>query len=330
MEAEEGPLWSSVKGQLYKSEVSHMKRLVGEPLIQQNQLMWNELSSLRSIHADFQERNDELQSSSRLFKTLQGSQHRDMLKRQAQIMVDDLRSQAASSGHILEDMVPELKDPRIVQFLSKDGSNSINSARRKTDSRPFTPPITPSTRPSSSSGCSTIPDPSTLSAPMPLGSKLGIEEINVVAAGIREALEAEQAQLLAAIGEQFELIEAEDARRAESVAGGRRGEPSTAELQAFLRKLQDLTVNPTLRTLSLAGPAAEPGSPPEPHAIRGGASARRLQALIAERRRASKCGPLGAVPETTSEQGATAAAGDQQSAKKPAQSFDPFFDDPFA
>jgi hypothetical protein len=305
-----------------------MKRLVGEPLIQQNQLMWDELSTLRQIYADFQERNEELQSSSKRQVQLCGTQHRDLLKRQAQIMLDDFRCQAASGGQLLEDIVPELKDTRIAQFLSKDTSSSHKPEWR------ITRPETPSTRPSSSSGCSTTPDPSSVCAhALALGRHLGIDELSVVAEGIREALEAEHAQLLAAIGEQVELIEAEDARRTESVRGGERGEPSTADLQAFLHKLQESTVSATLRTLALVGPAeAALASSPKPKAMTGSSSSRRLQTLIADRRRSS--GPLGAVPETLQVPVTVAPTGEPQSSaqktEKPAQSFDPFFDDPFA
>merc|ERR1712159_582297 len=202
----------------------------------------------------------------------------------------------------------------------------------------FTPPTTPSTRPSSASGCSTISDPSMMSASaMPLGRHLAIDELNLVAASIREALEAEQAQLLAAIGEQIQLLEVEDVRRAESLDGGKkRGDPSTAELQAFLHKLQEFTMNPALRTLALVGPSEAksgvPASSPEPQAVSGGASVRRLQALIMDRRRSA--GSLGAVPETTLMQPTPSTAGnDLQSSphkeegkgKQAAPSFDPFF-----
>jgi hypothetical protein len=333
LEAADGPLWRSVKHQLYKSEVCHVKRLVGEPLIQQNQLMWEELSSLRQIHSDFQERNDELQNSFKRQVQFCGTQHRDLLKRQAQIMLDDLRQQAAIGGHHLEDIVPELKDPRIVQFLSK---GDVASIPRKPDGI-STPPQTPSTRPSSSSGCSTTPSrPSSSSGHrMPLGKHLEIDDLTVVAEGMRAALEAEHAQLLAAIGEQIELIEAEDTRRTQSAGGVWSGEPSTAELQAFLHKLQESTVSAALRTLTLVSPAeAVPASSPEPQAITGGASVRRLQTLIADRRRASASRPLGAVPEASSVPAAVAATGEPQrvfqNAGKPAQNFDPFFDDPFA
>mmetsp|Transcript_58437 Transcript_58437/g.187667 ORF Transcript_58437/g.187667 Transcript_58437/m.187667 type:complete len:366 (+) Transcript_58437:92-1189(+) len=339
LESEEGPLWNSIRKQLYKSEVSHVKRLVGDSQIQQNKLLWNELTSLRQILADFQEQNDERSESLKQQVRFCGTQHRDLLRRQAQIILEDVRSQAESCGHVLEDLIHELRDHRWREFLLCKDSSHNNS---KSELR-FSPPATPSTRPSSSSGvsgCST-PEPLTGLPPLPLGRQLGVDELSGVAEGIREALEAEQEALLAAIGEQIQRLEAEDARRVESA----RGEPSTVELQEFVHKLQDLAVSPSLRTLSLTGPPSPGNSkaldlggeglcPPMP--ISGGANVRRLKALIAQRRLASPPPhqALGAVPEVADAIPAPTLAAlvgvpvNGCTGAKPA--FDPFFDDPFA
>merc|ERR1719343_791190 len=85
---EEGPLWNSIKKQLYRSEVSHIKRLVGDSLIQQNRVMWDEIASLKQILSDFQEQNDELSESTQKQVLFCSSQHRDLLRRQAQIMME--------------------------------------------------------------------------------------------------------------------------------------------------------------------------------------------------------------------------------------------------
>ncbi|CAK0791849.1 unnamed protein product, partial [Prorocentrum cordatum] len=255
IEEKEGPLWRTVRRQLYRSEVAHIKRLVGEELIQQNKLMWEELTSLRQILTDFQEQNDELSESLKKQVQFCGTQHRELLRRQAQIMLEDLTSQAEACGHVLEDLVPELRDPEMAEFVF---AKARRGADAKTDSVLLTPPQTPSTRPPSSSGlsgCST-PDPATGVPPLPLGRALGVDELAGVAEGIREAIEAEQEMLLAAIGEQMQQLEAEDARRVYSATRG--GGPSTSKLQQFVHSLQDLALSPSLRTLSLAGPVVSP------------------------------------------------------------------------
>jgi len=335
---QEGLLWNTIKKQLYRSEVSHVKRLVGDHLIQQNKLMWNEIASLRQILADFQEQNDQLSEGLRQQVQFRGSQHRDLLRRQAQIILEDVRSQAESCGHVLEDLIPEIKDPALHDFLLGKGS-SRNIKQGPRFSPPTTPSTRPSTRPSSSSGVSGCSTPEQLvSTPsLPLGRQLCVDELSSVAEGIREALEAEQEALFTIIGEQLQRLEAEDARRVESV----RGEPSTQQLQDFVHKLQDLTVSPTLRTLALAGHSrthefTEEGfCPPAPL---GGASVRRLQALIAQRRRVTPPPQpvLGAVLESpVAPPKPTMAAGlaagvpiHREAGIQP--SFDPFFDDPFA
>lgn len=335
---DEGPLWNTLKSQLYKSEVYHVKRLVGESLIQQNRTMWAELESLRSIFTDFQEQNEERSKGARQQVELLGTQHRDLMRRQAQMLLDDLRSQASACGHALEDMVPELKDEKMRAFLEDEQlPKAGRSNSSKLDLLMATPPMTPSTRPSTASGVSErcgTPEgqmsrpgtgrPGTGRPALPLGRQLGSEELGNVAEGIIEALEAERDALTGAIGEQMELFEVEEAKRA---ASDRRG-PSTSEVQEFVHRLQDLAVSPTLRTLSaMSGGPCQPEAPDEkaPMAIRGGSSVRRLKALIQERRREvpPQLLSLGALPEASDSPKAPGS-----SAK--AATFDPFFDDPFA
>jgi len=357
-EPEDGePLWNVVKRTMYRSEVTHVKKIVGEPLIQQNRLMWDELASLRQMLSDFQEQNDELSDSMQKKVLICGTQHRDLLRRQAQIILEDVKNQAESCGHVLEDMVPEIRDEQFSAFLlgtnakASSGSNMFRPGQLH-----FTPPLTPSTRPSSSSGCSSTPEPGFAGgygggagAPaLPLGRQLGFDELKKVAEGIQEALDAEQASLLAAIGEQMERLQCEEARRVEEV-NRTKSEPSTADLQKFLHKLQDLAVSPTLRTLALTGPPSPTSglmtSPGPAKAIVSGGNVRRLQALILERRRATPpaAGNLGAVPETpSSSAGYLKDAAVMVAVAEPPlptdaaansggkQEIDPFFDDPFA
>eukprot|EP00443_Scrippsiella_acuminata_P102871 CAMPEP_0115728062 /NCGR_PEP_ID=MMETSP0272-20121206/82773_1 /TAXON_ID=71861 /ORGANISM="Scrippsiella trochoidea, Strain CCMP3099" /LENGTH=279 /DNA_ID=CAMNT_0003171651 /DNA_START=95 /DNA_END=935 /DNA_ORIENTATION=- len=255
---EEGPLWNTIKRQLYRPEVSHVKRLVGDTLIQQNRAMWDELTSLRQIMAEFEQQNDELSESVKRQVQLCGTQHRDLLRRQAQIITEDLRSQAVACGHVLEDLVPEFRDEALRDFVAGCGGAAAGG-----------------------DGC---------------------------------------LSLLALISEQMQRFEAEEARRV-STRAGPTSEPSTAMLQGLVRKLQDLTVSPSLRSLMVAGNG---GDDAEfiPRPISGGANVRRLKALIAERRRGVAALPavLGAVPEV--------AGKSKRTQGKPA--FDPFFGDPFA
>lgn len=379
IEMEEGPLWNTLKQQLYRSEVSHIKRLVGESLIHQNKMMWDEVASLRQIFTDFQEQNERLSEGLKHQSQFCGSQHRDLLRRQAQMLLEDVRQQAESCGHVLEDLLPEAQDPGMRDYCLQ---NQFRRSSSKGDESMYSMPPTPSTRPSTSSGCSShcgTPEPGLGLAQLPLGRHLGVDELVTVADSIREALEAEHESLLSAIGEEMQRFDAEDARRVESVS---RREPSTGELQQYVHKLQDLLVSPTLRTLCLTGPPSpssgggharlptdqsadgrEAGGGGgaecvQPVPISGGASVRRLKALISQRRRFAPPGSqgspspfggsrtLGALPETPPAEAAVArlavASGSLPGAavetgsvsatdggvKAPA--FDPFWDDPFA
>lgn len=335
-EAEHGALWNTIRKQLYKSEVAYIKRLVGEGLIQQNKLMWDELNSLKQMLSDLQDQNEELSRNLKPQMNLHDAQHRELLRRQAQIMLEDLQSQAKLCGHALEDLVPDLRNPKLVGLLHKDSLTQVPALQR------LTPPATPSTRPSTSSGYSCgSPEPSLGWPTVSLGRQLGLEELESFADGIKEALEAENAALLVAIGEQMQLLEVETDRRAETV--GRKpvfGEPSTAEFQQFVHRLQELMVSPSLRALVLAGPLpqGEAGqtsplsdrfAPEGPEPILGGANVRRLKALISQRRRLN--------PLTREAQDEVPEEGRHLSSSTPLscniavgkRPFDPFFDDPF-
>eukprot|EP00747_Dinoflagellata_sp_TGD_P167018 gnl/TRDRNA2_/TRDRNA2_190731_c0_seq1.p1 gnl/TRDRNA2_/TRDRNA2_190731_c0~~gnl/TRDRNA2_/TRDRNA2_190731_c0_seq1.p1 ORF type:complete len:395 (-),score=78.38 gnl/TRDRNA2_/TRDRNA2_190731_c0_seq1:156-1274(-) len=348
----EGPLWSTIKRQLYRSEVSCVKRLVGESLIQQNRLAWEELVSLRQILTDFQRQNEEISEALTKQVQLCGSQHRDLLRRQAQIVLEDVRTQAEAHGHDIEDLLPELRDDKqLYDYLLGKDRRSLSKLGLH-----GTPPTTPSTRPStagarSSSCCSASPEPFGPFGMQPLsfGRALSIEELEDVAKGIREALESEHESLLGLIGELTERLEAEAAGRSSM----RRGEPSTAKLQQFAHKLQELAVSPgSLRTLFLTGPISPSrrnsaqgaddevdafAPPPLPPV--GGSNIRRLQALIKSRRQEAPVATasLGAVPEAPqnflSMLSPSGGYPGEPALPTPAgakQPFDIFFDDPFA
>lgn len=336
---EDGPLWESIKRQLYKAEVAQVRRLVGETLIQQNKLMWAEAAALRQIVADYEQQSDDIAKGVKQQVQLCGTQHRDLLRRQAQIILEDLRAQAAACGQALEDVVPELRDEALRDYVTSRREPRSSGGCEALGLRLVspTPPMTPSTRPPSSCGGVSVCSTPDLGLPaLPLGRQLGVDELDGVAAGIREALQAEQESLLVAIAEQTQRFEAEDGRRASAKAGPAR-EPSTAELQQLVRKLQDIMVNPTLRTLALAENSSAQGRAEtadaadgalEAQPISGGANVRRLRSLIAQRRRVGTGAPLplGALPESPAGTGIPAA--NEGASGKP--KFDPFFDDPFA
>jgi len=333
----EGPLWPAAARQLYRSEVSHVKRLVGERLIQQNRTMWNELASLQQIFAEFQQRNDELSDTLRRQLQLCGSKHRDLLRQQMKMTLSDVRSQADAAGYSLGEVLPELRDPQLESFIHN--VQGVHMLSRK-DSEAFSSqPSTPSTRPSSAggrSGCST-PDPLTGIPPLPLGRQLGLDELDAVAESIREALHAEHVALLSAIGEQTDQLEAEMEYRTQSVDRAQRGEPSTAKVQQFVRRLQDLAVSPILRTASLTSPTVSLSGVGEVAAplqalTAGGSNVRRLQALVAQRRQAlpsQQRRVLGAVPETTNTTTLLPVSPAIVADVGAKRAFDPFFDDPF-
>mmetsp|Transcript_98007 Transcript_98007/g.245517 ORF Transcript_98007/g.245517 Transcript_98007/m.245517 type:complete len:361 (-) Transcript_98007:362-1444(-) len=340
---EEGPLWDTIKQRLYKPEVTHIKRLVGKDMIQQNRAMWEELISLRQIMAEFAQQNDSLWQSKKQHVQLYGAPHRDLLRRQVQLLCADVSSQAELCGQVAEDLVPELKDKALRDFIAGSGSGECSDQLSHG-------PSTPSTRPPSScggvSGCTT-PDGGRL-PPLPLGRPLRVSELDGVAEGIRQALEAENETLLALIGEQMQRFDAEDARRVQANKAGVASEPSTSDLQQLARKLQDLVVSPSLRSLSFTGAVSPSGSRRMdtgatdsedllvPLPIGGGAHVRRLKALIAQRRQSVRVDgqvtifdapPQAKVGGSTCKDGSAAVVGTETLLQS---RFDPFFGDPFA
>mmetsp|Transcript_56998 Transcript_56998/g.133352 ORF Transcript_56998/g.133352 Transcript_56998/m.133352 type:complete len:334 (-) Transcript_56998:78-1079(-) len=318
----EGPLWLTIKRQLYKPEVTLIKRLVGHEVIQQNKLMWDEISSLRHMLDEFRDRNDQL-CEGRKQADFCDTQHRELLRRQAQMVLEDLRSQAAVCGHAVEDMVPELRDCQMRDFvLQEEPDGKMREA----------PPATPSTRPSTAStrhSCSTpdiIQNLATLPS-LPMGQPLGLDDMDEVAAGIREALFAERQWLLASIADEYQQLELEDRRRA-TLARREKGEPSTAQLKRFLSRMQEVASSPGLRALTLTPQEAVP--------VVGGANVRRLQALISLRRQnAAGASTLKPVLETAIADVAPEPAsapvfvsGITYSLGPDKQEFDPFFGDP--
>lgn len=314
-EPSEGPLWTHLKSQLYKPEVKLIKRLVGHQLIQQNRLMWDEIASLRQMWAEFKEQNDQLCGGRQHADRVCDTQHRELLKRQALLLLNDLTSQATSCGHALEDMVPELRGSKIRSYLQQEESCGLP------------PPQTPSTRPSTAStrSCAT-PDLMQNLASLPslhMGKALDLDDMDDVAAGIREALEAEHQWLLATIDEEYQLLAEEEHRRN---AMARKNEISTAELKQFLHRLQEIAVSPSLRTVALTR-RAEPRDTEAPEPLSaprlGSANVRRLQALITMRR---QTGALHTVEEKSILKaetfGGTTVLGPDN------QEFDPFFGDP--
>lgn len=324
-EPAEGPLWNHFKSQLYKPEVKMIKRLVGHQLIQQNRLMWDEIWSLRQMLAEFRGQNDELCRGRRQHADLCDTQHRELLKRQAHLLLNDLRSKANGCGHALEDMVPELRGSEIYRHLLQEDSCGPLGG----------PPATPSTRPSTAStrSCTTpdlIQNLATLPS-LPMGKALGLEDMDDVALGLREALEAEHQWLLASIEEEYQLLSLEEERRV-AVNGKAGAIFSTAELKRFLHRLQEVAVSPSLRTLAMAPESrfgtgtttesAASGTTGSTPAL-GGANIRRLQALITMRRQ------TGAL-HTVEEKGPPSAAayGGPTIRGPDNQEFDPFFGDP--
>jgi len=318
------PLWSAVRLQLYHSEVSAVKRLVGETLIQQNRSTWKELSSLRQILSDFQQQNDDLSDALKHQVRVSGSQHRDLLRRQAQICLEDARSQAEACGNTLEELLPDVNDQHLCDYVSPE--------KMKREIGEHGSPASPSTRtstPSTHCSCASSEPGGSRTPTVATGRPLCIDKLGLVAEEIREALHTEHAALLSAIAEQTQLLEVEASRRSSAI-GGLRGEPSIARLQQFVHKLQEVVNSPSLRTLSLAvASSQEVVGHFWPHEdLNGGSSVRRLQALIAQRR----CFPL---PNQYPNQIVSANLGplpepiafDNDACSR---SVDPFFDDPFA
>lgn len=357
--AEDGPLWSTLRRQLYRSEVTHVKRMVGEALIRQNRLLWDEAGSLRQMLSDIVQKNEELTENLEKQVKFSGSQHRDLLRRQAQIMIDGLKPRVEECGSTLENFLPELKEARFRNFLFSDDLTAERERNGsflggKIDS--WSRPSTPSTRSPSSSRCST-PEVSSAgrSNSLVLGRALGLEELAQVADNIREALVDEERALKAAVAETLEHLEAQAQQKGAITRQIRgEGEPSTAELQQLTHKLQDLSKSPSLNTLAIMGGPSSPSrsstfpssqhstaGPAAPLApLPGGANVQRLRALIAQRRRESVApapalctvpeAPDASVPVSPKQPSSVPGFAAPSAPEQPSKSFDPFFDDPFA
>eukprot|EP00929_Paragymnodinium_shiwhaense_P121224 TRINITY_DN93393_c0_g1_i1.p1 TRINITY_DN93393_c0_g1~~TRINITY_DN93393_c0_g1_i1.p1 ORF type:complete len:394 (+),score=78.26 TRINITY_DN93393_c0_g1_i1:105-1286(+) len=358
---EDGPLWATMKRQLYRSEVTHVKRMVGEGLIRQNRLLWDEAASLRQMLSDLVQKNEELTENLERQVKFCGSQHRDLLRRQSQIMLESLKPRVEACGSCLEDFLPELREPKFRAFLCPEDASLGRGCGAIGKGEAWSRPSTPSTRSPSSSRCSTPDLSSGGRSSLVLGRALGLDELAQVADNIREALVDEQEALKAAVAETLGYLEAEAEQRG---AMGRQlrgeGEPSTAELQQLTHKLQDLAKSPSLQTLAImTGPSSptrsgskgtasfgmQASAGPALAPLPGGASVQRLRALIAQRRRESAASPpaLCAVPELPDSSAAPVSPGGKEVHSKepspakessphaePSKSFDPFFDDPFA
>ena len=175
---------------------------------------------------------------------------------------------------------------------------------------------------------------------LPMGQPLGLDDIDEVAAGIRESLQAEHQWLLATIAEEYQQLELEDQRRAHLARSD--AEPSTAQLKRFLGCLQDVQASPSLKALAISSSLSSLGSgngsgngsgEPAPVApVVGGASVRRLQALISLRRQNASLATLKSLqPVQEAEDAKPAPAflpGITLSLGPDKQEFDPFFGDP--
>jgi hypothetical protein len=112
----------------------------------------------------------------------------------------------------------------------------------------------------------------------------------------------------------------------------------------LVRKMQDLAVSPSMRSLTISGSPTNTssagfagfGNPDDsatasyPSHITGGSNVRRLKALIAQRRRDVPLQPLptlGVVPEVSN--GIDKIMAGMSGTPDAAATFDPFFGDPF-
>lgn len=344
VDAEARPLWTSIRQQLYRSEVSHVKRLVGEALIKDNRMMWDEVESLRQMREDFQTQNNELfaespQAAQQLSVAARApSLHRELLRRQANELLHDARAQAAICGRTVEELVPALSEQQLQDYVAGVARSRVTLFGKSWSASSATPSTRPSTRPSSAGGVSECSTPmgqlSLASRPvMPLGRALGVDDLAGVADGIREALEEEQTILSAAISKELELLDTEDTRR--SLLSGRTsaasthvlGEPSTEQLQQLVHSLQDFAMQ---SPSSIDCSAADP--PLQSHLV-GGCQVRRLKALIEQRRNKTttttqdKAMLPEAVGNICRDGTSLSPSGISVGLRK---SFDPFFDDPFA
>jgi len=346
-----GPSWNTIKRQLYRSEVSRVKRLVGETLIKDNQMMWDELVALREMLADFRGQHPKPRSdpqSEQDAKPHSDSQkevhqsasavgastlHLELLRQQAQVLLEDAQSQAHLHGWSLAEMIPALANKEVLDVVIHGRFSRQAPAQKATLSGGsllggrLTPSTRPSTRPSSAGGYSGCSMPEHLAAVpvLPLGRPLGVDELDSVAESIREALEEEQMMFLQAISEQTMLLDDEDVRRA-VVAGRTPSARQGSPVGACAVQLQEIV--DALQQFLTAHCSAGPLSPSAQSQFTGCSHIRRLKALIQHRREVPLMTALskisGEVPD------AMTSAKSVEVCTVSTKSFDPFFDDPFA
>lgn len=334
----EGPQWNQIKRHLYPAEVSTVRRSVGENLIRETKLAWQELNSLRQMLKDFQDQNDVLSDEAeksaaereKLFKNPQ----RDLLKQQARMLLEDVQRQEATGGKPLQDLLPDEQDKRTANFILGKSLNDEQCISRPPSGLGC--PLTPSTRPSSRS----TTRPSTGASedrvggqPIALGRQLGASELQTVADGIRGALQEELEALLSAIEEQNHLLEAEACIQAQAYARVKASdEPSTADLRQLVHRLQSIITSPGFQVHSMHPPRRPEGS------FNGGGRVRMLQTLIQQsRREAAETTAVDEEPESPPTSPSAFGQDKQRTVKAaPAaviasapRKLDPFFDDPF-
>jgi len=350
-----GPSWNTIKRQLYRSEVSRVKRLVGETLIKDNQMMWDELVALREMLADFRgqdpkshseppkeqdakPRSDSQEAHQSALVVGASTLHFELLRQQAQVLLEDAQSQARLNGWSLEEIIPALGNKEALDVLSHGRFSRHAPVQKSTllggSLSPLThlggrltPSTRPSTRPSSAggySGCS-MPEHWAAAPVLPLGRPLGVDELDSVAESIREALEEEQMMFLQAISEQTMLLDDEDVRQA-AVAGRYHSVKHGPSMDASAVQLQEII--DALQQFLTAQCSAASLSPSVQSQFTGCSHIRRLKALIQHRRETPLMTALseisGEVPD------ATTSAKSVEVCTVSTKSFDPFFDDPFA
>lgn len=262
---------------------------------------------MRDMLPELQRRADAYEGSFFKDAQLRNTPQRELLREQARLVVAELQNQLrmCAGRTNVEDMVPELRERRVREYL-------------RGDSRP----CTPSTRPPST--CPTPSSRQSVAAPQ-LPCRLNYEDLRKVAKLARQALTAEKAALEDALEEQTDALESE-ARRGDGAAQlVKHGEPSTTELQQLVRGLQDMAASPNWRTLSLTTDREpmpfSPAARTSPTGRPGSSHVRQLQALAALRQAEES--------ESRSEADDVLQKIACNGTQIAGESFDPFFDDPF-
>eukprot|EP00746_Dinoflagellata_sp_MGD_P001990 gnl/MRDRNA2_/MRDRNA2_103815_c0_seq1.p1 gnl/MRDRNA2_/MRDRNA2_103815_c0~~gnl/MRDRNA2_/MRDRNA2_103815_c0_seq1.p1 ORF type:complete len:343 (-),score=62.86 gnl/MRDRNA2_/MRDRNA2_103815_c0_seq1:183-1211(-) len=334
----ESSLWSNIRQQLYRSEVPHVKRIVGERRIRRNKIAWRELISLRQILADFETQNDELVQGHELRAKLVECPHRNLLEQQARILLKDLEQQCHASGRADFEIFDNETDRVLRSYILERSPTPSCSSPTRSPSRlsNCSGPTTPSTRPSSA--CLSRSSGASEDVPcFAKGEPLSLTELQAVAARISEALDEEHLALLAAIEEQNLLLEAEASHQSSAVLRAK-AEPSTAELKRFVHRLQELCTSPGLQALAAAHYALGNESPygtnhaapaTGKHVLGSNGTVRKLRSLIEQTRQAGLAAEEVVMTSPEPSKVTDRAPAALFSAAKCAGSLDPFFDDPF-